>query len=212
MDGVLFDSMPYHAEAWHKAFKSVELDFSPYEVYLNEGRTGDDTIDEVYRRHYGCEASAEVKQRIYKIKSDLFNASPEAQPIANVDKVLEYLVQRNIQIMIVTGSAQVSLMSRINHYFPNKFTKERIICAFDVKHGKPHPEPYLKALERAEVVAEEAIVIENAPLGIKSAVEAGIFTIGVNTGILHHEDLSNAGAGMVVDNMLQVLDILQHIE
>ena len=57
-----------------------------------------------------------------------------------------------------------------------------MVTAFDVKHGKPHPEPYLMALEKGGFNVNEAIVIENAPLGVQAGIAAGIFTIAVNTG------------------------------
>ena len=36
MDGVLFDSMPYHAYAWAKTFRNHGFEFSEYDAYLNE--------------------------------------------------------------------------------------------------------------------------------------------------------------------------------
>ena len=44
MDGVIFDSMPYHAKSWVKAFEEIGIKFSEYKAYLNEGRTGASTI------------------------------------------------------------------------------------------------------------------------------------------------------------------------
>ena len=40
MDGVLFNSMPYHSEAWHQVMKTHGLDLSREEAYMHEGRTG----------------------------------------------------------------------------------------------------------------------------------------------------------------------------
>lgn len=39
MDGVLFNSMPYHSEAWHNVMKSHGLTLSREEAYMHEGRT-----------------------------------------------------------------------------------------------------------------------------------------------------------------------------
>ena len=36
MDGVLFDSMPYHSEAWHTVMKSHGLTLSREEAYMHE--------------------------------------------------------------------------------------------------------------------------------------------------------------------------------
>ena len=40
------------------------------------------------------------------------------------------------------------------------FQRDHMVTAFDVKYGKPHPEPYLMGLEKAGVQANEAIVVE----------------------------------------------------
>ena len=44
MDGVLFDSMPYHASAWSQVMQEAGYNFTPHDVYMNEGRTGSSTI------------------------------------------------------------------------------------------------------------------------------------------------------------------------
>ncbi len=85
-----------------------------------------------------------------------------------------------------------------------------MVTAFDVKKGKPDPEPYLMALGKGGLKANEAVVIENAPLGVKSAHRAGIFTVGVNTGILEDEELSGNGADVVYHNMLELLEELPY--
>ena len=50
-----------------------------------------------------------------------------------------------------------------------------MVTAFDVKYGKPNPEPYLMALKKGGFKPNEALVIENAPLGVQAGVAAGIF-------------------------------------
>ena len=59
MDGVLFNSMPYHADAWHKVMERHGLHLSREEAYLHEGRTGASTINIVYQRQFGKDASPE---------------------------------------------------------------------------------------------------------------------------------------------------------
>ena len=72
MDGVLFDSMKNHAEAWVRAMKENNLIMSREDVYMNEGRTGEGTIDIFAREQWGREATDEEKEYIYKVKSDIF--------------------------------------------------------------------------------------------------------------------------------------------
>ena len=50
MDGVLFDSMPYHSKAWHKVMKSHGLTLSREEAYMHEVLTGASTINIFFQR------------------------------------------------------------------------------------------------------------------------------------------------------------------
>ena len=54
----------------------------------------------------------------------------------------------------------------------------------------------------------EAIVVENAPMGVQSASRAGIFTIAVNTGPLADEILWSEGADLVLHSMSELASVL----
>jgi beta-phosphoglucomutase len=58
-----------------------------------------------------------------------------------------------------------------------------VVTGNDVAHGKPDPEPYRLALNKLEITPGDAVVIENAPLGIESAKAAGIRCIAVATSL-----------------------------
>lgn len=201
MDGVLFDSMKNHANAWHEAMKQYGMSLSKEEAYLHEGRTGASTINIVSQRERGYEASEEEIKQIYQTKSELFNHLPKAEPMPGAFDVLKKIKADGLIPMVVTGSGQHSLLDKLNHYFPDIFHRELMVTAFDVKYGKPNPEPYLMALQKAGIQANEAIVIENAPLGVRAGVAAGIFTIALNTGPLSDEVLLKEGANLLFPSM-----------
>ena len=69
MDGVLFNSMPYHADAWHTVMERHGLHLSREEAYMHEGRTGAATINIVYQRQYGKDATPEMIESIYAEKA-----------------------------------------------------------------------------------------------------------------------------------------------
>ncbi len=196
MDGVLFDSMPAHATSWQKAFESVGIKYEPYDVYLNEGRTGMSTISEVFEKHLNRTPSQFESEELYRLKTNYFESMPAALPVKGMIKVVDQLHKKGFELWVVTGSSQKSLLQKIEQWYGKVFG-ENIISGDDVSNGKPNPEPYLKALERAKLTSNQAIVIENAPLGVISAKEARIFTVAINTGILTTEILDKAGADMV---------------
>ena len=209
MDGVLFDSMPLHAEAWVKTFGLFGIPFTKRQVYLNEGRTGAATIDDEFLKHFGRHSTASEQQEIYHIKSGIFMQMTKPGLIPGITDVLLYLAENNIARTVVTGSGESTTLDRIELNFPNIFNRSMMVTALDVKQGKPYPEPYLMGLQKLGLAPNEALVVENAPMGIQAGVAAGVLTIGVNTGILSKTDLENAGADLVLDNMQQLLEVLK---
>ena len=206
MDGVLFDSMPYHSEAWHTVMKSHGLTLSREEAYMHEGRTGASTINIVFQRELGREATQEEIESIYQEKSVLFNSYPEAKRMPGAWELLQKVKKDGLIPMVVTGSGQLSLLERLEHHYPGMFHKELMVTAFDVKYGKPNPEPYLMALKKGGIKADEAVVVENAPLGVEAGHNAGIFTIAVNTGPLNGQVLLDAGADLLFPSMQALND------
>jgi beta-phosphoglucomutase len=206
MDGVLYDSMRYHADTWVEAFRKYNIDFPEKEAYLNEGATGDATIKKAIRKIECREATQDEIAGIYDEKTRLMNQVPPAGMIPGVQHLIQTLKNAGFEIIIVTGSRQPVLLDRLKHDFgiePNK-----VVSGWDVKHGKPNPEPYLIGIKKAGSCPEKSIVIENAPMGIESAVKAGIYTIAINTGPLNEEILTDAGAAKVFKNFTQIADFM----
>lgn len=206
MDGVLFDSMKYHTLAWVKAMNETGLPFTEHEAYMNEGRTGASTIDGVFVEVHNRIATEQEKHEIYKLKSTYFEEVAQIEQIPNVFELLQKVQSQQLEIYIVTGSGQASLLGNLENNFPGIFSEDKMVTAFDVKHGKPHPEPYLMALKKSKLQPWEVIVIENAPLGVASARAAGLFTIAVNTGPLNPAVLLENGANVVFESMKSLLD------
>ena len=206
MDGVLFDSMKNHAKAWNKAMAMYDMNLSEEEAYMHEGRTGASTINIVSARERGYEASEDEIKKIYQTKSDIFNSLPKAEPMQGAYTLLQEIKNSGLQPILVTGSGQLSLIDNLNHHFPGIFQKEYMVTAYDVKFGKPNPEPYLMGLKKDGIAPNEAVVVENAPLGVKAGVAAGIFTIAVNTGPLPDNALLDEGANLLFNSMQELAD------
>lgn len=211
MDGTLFDSMPVHAIAWDETMKRHGLEFSAEATYINEGRTGEDVIREAFEMK-GKTGSKESIAAIYKEKTEAFRrmCPNGADPVKGVPELLKWLHEQGVECWIVTGSGQKSLLEHVNQVFPGIFVRERMITAFDITHGKPDPEPYLKAWERSGYKKEECCVIENAPLGVRSGKAAGLYTIAVNTGILSNDTLYAEKADQVFPDMQTLLNWLKN--
>jgi HAD superfamily hydrolase (TIGR01509 family) len=56
-----------------------------------------------------------------------------------------------------------------------------IVAAEDVSHGKPAPDPYLRACELLEVRPSQAVAFEDSLVGVNAAKSAGLTVVGVPT-------------------------------
>lgn len=211
MDGVLYDSMRFHARSWYETAINHQLQAVVEDFYLFEGRTGESTINELYQRTFQRDATDEEKKVIYDEKASLFNKYNDGQAMTGAGKVLEAAHRYGLQTLVVTGSGQHSLIGKLEHTYPGCFSREKMVTAFDVKYGKPHPEPYLMGLQKAGVQANEAFVVENAPMGVEAGVAAGIFTIAVNTGPLPDQVLLDAGADLLYPDMTSLANDWENI-
>ena len=121
--------------------------------------------------------------------------------------LMEQIHAAGITIGVVTGSGQRPLINRILRDFGRFVSIDNITTAYDVKRGKPNPDPYLMGLEKAGgLQPSEALVVENAPLGIRAGIAAGIYTIAVNTGPLPDKVLLDAGANILFPTMQSLSD------
>ena len=206
MDGVIYDSMPNHAVSWHRAMEKVGIDMAPEEAYKYEGMRGVETIQLLFRREKQQDISEVQAAEYYKLKSDEFNSCPPARLMPGIKTLMTKIREAGMKIVVVTGSAQHTLLDKLEYDLNGLVDRRLVVCALDVEHGKPDPEPYLKGLQKAGAEPWEAMVVENAPLGVRAAVAACVFTIAANTGPLPDAMLTSEGADVVYPSISSLAD------
>ncbi len=208
MDGTLYDSMPHHADAWKAMADSAGIPAERDEFFMYEGRTGASTINILFQRTYGRDATPEEAKELYGVKSRNFQAMPPVDPMPGADQLLREFMEHHMRLVLVTGSGQSSLISRLDHDYPGAFAPDMRITAANTTQGKPHPDPYLRAMALAGVEPWQSVVLENAPLGVESGFRSGAFTVAVATGPIPIEALWAAGADIVYNSMEQCANSL----
>ncbi len=208
MDGVLYDSMKYHTLAWKQMMEENGIHCSRDEFYLYEGMTGAATIDLIWQREFDVPCDPDKRTALYDYKTKIFKKIGGNEPMPGADRMLRTLCERGIKCVLVTGSGQASLIDNIRKDYPDVFAEGMMVTAHDVNKGKPDPEPYLRGLEKAGVRPEEAIVIENAPLGVRAGVAAGIRTMAVCTGPIPKKNFEEEKAWGIFPSMDEFADIL----
>ena len=199
MDGTLVDSERENVE-------SVVLAVRRYGVELTDDERGfivGHSWNEIYKllaRNHGLTVGMHdlIAEAVHEKEALLAVSGHRALPgaIALVERVAAHT-----KLAVVTGASRVEALDALRaigvlHLFTT------VLAAEDYAHGKPSPEPYVRALTQLGAEPRRSIAIEDATPGIQSAHAAGARVIGVRAGNFSGYDLS--AADVVVDTLLEV--------
>ncbi len=208
MDGVLVDSMHYHAEAWDTTLKTIGITIDKKIIYELEGANYRQVIDTILNQFQRCPTEEEI-QELGQKKIKAFEQIERAKPFDGITELLETL-RPKYMLGVVSGSNKETVHAIINTFFPNIF--QVIVDGEATRISKPSPEPYLMAVKGLGVPVEECLVIENAPLGVQSAKSAGLRCIAIAT-YLDRKYLKDAD--MIAENHRDIgkcIRIVEHNE
>jgi mannitol-1-/sugar-/sorbitol-6-phosphatase len=187
MDGVLIDSTPAVARVWRRW--ATEHGFNPEEVVAHaHGRPSLTTV-----REYLPNANHAIENE--KVERAEIEDLDGVVPLPGTMELLASL--RRERWTIVTSCTRKLAEVRIRAAglpLPGHF-----VTSSDIVNGKPHPEPYLKGASVLGFSANECIVIEDAPAGVRSGKAAGARVIAFQT-TSTAPVLRTAGADWILGN------------
>ncbi len=207
MDGVITNTMPDHYKAWKKIFAQQGVIMTKEDVYCREGQKGIQSVTEILFIH-GKTVPRSQAEVLLEQKEKIFKEIVRQRFICGARQFLRDLHRRSFRLALVTGTSRHELLRILPESLLNLF--EVTITGNDVRHGKPHPEPFQRALQRLGLKAQEAVVLENAPFGIQSAKAAGLRTLAIETSLpkkyLHQADMIFPSIKEIKERVVFLLD------
>src|ERR671932_2071386 len=174
LDGVLVDSMLAHYKAWEIAFREVaNINVDERMIYLLEGTRGSELVKTIFEQKGFSNHS--LVEKVNSKKNEIFKT------ISNIDSydgIRELVASLECYKAVVSGSAKEDVEAIIDRSFGKKLF-DMIITADDIEKGKPDPYSFIIALRKMNLKPSQTIVVENAPLGVQAANNAGIKCIVV---------------------------------
>ena len=180
-DGVLGDTMEDNYKAWAYACSKHDIPLQRKEYFMLEGLS----VREVAKfllDQYGvslvhAEQLAQDKERYYRQHND-FSLYDGAIGLLK-------LLQKKAQLALVTGASKKRLEATLDSGFIDLF--DAFITGDASIPSKPDPAPYLSAIKQLRIDPNQAVVVENAPLGIHAAKAAGLECLAISSTLSSRE-------------------------
>ena len=203
-DGVVVKSMEIHYDGWRKVLQEYGIEMSPEELYVLEGQGLEEVASELIRKF---NLPSNERQKIIEKKEYFYNQNESAALYPNLIETMNWAKEKELKIALVTGSHfervdEVLCNFGIETYF------DVLVTSNDVYQTKPSPEPFLRAANLLEIDPTDCVVIENSPLGIRSAKSAEMRCIAITTTL---PPMFLKEADVVADNFIEVLESLKKL-
>lgn len=176
LDGTLIDSEHYWAVSQTRLAKQYGATWTQED---EKGVIGSSLYDSsaLIRSKFGIEDRS-VQEIIDHLTDEVIEQMRTSLPWrpGALELLLE-LRQAGIKTALVTMSMRRMALAVVESIPFDAF--DVVVAGDDVKFGKPHPEPYLRAAEILEVEPRHCIAFEDSITGLTSAVAAGTNAVGV---------------------------------
>ncbi|MCD8221095.1 MAG: HAD family phosphatase [Clostridiales bacterium] len=177
LDGLLIDS--------EMIYYQIEVDFlgryghSITKEEYSHNNSGKTLVKNVTYmvEHYNLPVSVEDGLAFVMAREkEYFNQGVPLKP--GVQELLQFLKENGRKIIMASSSTReraegVLTKNHIIQYFDD------MVFGPEIKNGKPHPEIFLKASEKAGEPPQNCLVLEDSEAGIQAAYSAGIPVIGI---------------------------------
>lgn len=197
LDGTLIDSTPAIARSWSAVLNEIgiSLDVLP----TLHGKPSRESL----RRLLPESNEDEISHWAKKIEDLEVEDTDGIILLPGALELFDYLDSKSIEWFIVTSCTRDLGTSRANSV--GLTLPPKSVFFDDVVKGKPDPDPYLLGLERLGLLAPEALVLEDAPAGIKSGKAAGISVVAMVT---THEPESLHQADFIAESLFEIPPLL----
>jgi HAD superfamily hydrolase (TIGR01509 family) len=200
VDGTLVDTNYFHVVAWWRAFRDIGEDVAMSRIHPLIGMGSDQLI----QRAIGCESeeASDAHSRHYEAFKEEINAFPRAA------ELLRELARRGGRVVLATSSDEEDL-DRLREAIGAEDAVEEAVSKGDVEQSKPSPDIFEAALERFDLNAGRTLVVGDTTWDVEAAGKLELEVIGVLTGGTTRQELEEAGAIAVYED---VAELLAHLD
>jgi HAD superfamily hydrolase (TIGR01509 family) len=199
LDGTLVDSVYPHTLAWQKSLLDFGISCPAWAIHRRIGMSGKLLVKAIAREHHRRLSESDV-ERLGRHHARLFHKlAPIGNPLPGAVKLLTFLRKSKIPHGIATSGKRAEIKSSLISLLLRPAT---IVVDGDmVSEVKPEPDLFLLCQQRLKVKRVDCLVVGDAVWDIHAARRCGIQSVGLLSGGFGEQELYNAGAMRVYQNV-----------
>ncbi|BDB42341.1 MULTISPECIES: HAD family hydrolase [Mycobacterium] len=203
IDGTLVDSNYLHIDAWQRAFAEVGIDVEAWRIHRGIGMDGSTLV-----KSLSGDAPEETQKRLKDLHSQHYQeVAGLLQPLPGARELLQHVADMGLGVVLATSAPEGEL-AMLRKVLDCDHLVAAVTSSDDVDTAKPRPDIIRVALERVGVTAEQAVFVGDAIWDAEACARADVACIGVLSGGVSRDELTDAGAVQVFEN---AGDLLRHI-
>jgi len=203
LDGTLIDSERFYVNETKKWMTALGKDVPIEKCFAIVGMTMPETY--TYLSKYTELSYEETKQSYDKHFKDL-NTDFATLLFADVKPFFDELEKRGIDIAICSMSPKDYVEKMMKECELNAYI-DFYIGGNEVKHNKPAPDIYLRALEVLRVNSKDVIIVEDGKVGIEAGKAAGCYVIARDASYIN---MDQSKADLIVSNINDVFKVIDN--
>ena len=190
MDGLMFDTGRLAYRSYLKSAEKYDYEMNHNVYYYLTGRVEEAILNEMSNL-YGEEVPyQEWREEMKASKSRIYAAEKRVFKKKGLENLLKYAKDTHRLVAVASSNYLYNIQEYLEIEGVSQYI-DLIISGDEVTHGKPDPEIFVKACEKANILPENAVVLEDSRVGIKAAkaakiraflVEDDITDLPINTG------------------------------
>jgi HAD superfamily hydrolase (TIGR01509 family) len=201
MDGVLVDSEPYHFKVEKLLLKEFGILISDREIESFVGLAMDKMWHRIKTKYSLKEEVKELVEKDTEFRVNYFSSLESLESIKGVNTLIKTIKGEGLKTAVASSSHSL-LISAVLEKIGLSYCFPERISGFDVEHGKPHPDIFIKTADILKVRPENCVVIEDSYNGVKGAKDAGMKCIAFRNPASGNQDLSDAD--LVIDSFDEI--------
>lgn len=199
MDGVISDTLGFHARAESKVLTSYGIKMTPRQIIREFNAVPDPVMFKAIFSRFNTYADiGKVIDEKWKIMQKFLKKNVNAIPGS-----LEFinLLHKNSIILGLASSTPMEFIEFITKTFNVKEKFKAFTSTAEVKHGKPSPDRFLLTAKKLGMKPQECLVMEDAVNGIVAAQRANMKCIAITT---THKKEELQGADRVIKSFKEI--------